>query len=153
MTAANRCHNDNTKLRRSTYREKLVVSGRTFTSDIQAHSCPICGETIVPMTPLLDVERAAAVEIARTGPVDGESFRFMRRVAGIKAADLATLLNVRPATVSAWETTKVPVDRAAWMVLAQLVVEKFKGKASMHERLERIAKGKQPRKRVRLEAA
>jgi DNA-binding XRE family transcriptional regulator len=152
MVAADRCHNDNTKLRRAVHREKLVVSGRTFTSDIQGLSCPTCGETIVPMTPLLEVERAAAVEIARTGPVDGESFRFMRKVSGIKAADLATLLNVRPATVSAWET-KGPVDRAAWMVLAQLVVEKFKGKASMHERLERIAKGKQPRKRVRFEAA
>ena len=153
MVAANRCHNDNTKLRRVIYRERLVVSGRTFACDIQAFACPKCGEQLVSAAPLIEVEHAAAVEIARTGPVDGESFRFLRRGAGIKAVDLATLLNVRPATISAGETGKGEVDRAAWMVLAQLVLEHFKAKTPMHERLERIAKGKPPKKRVRLHAA
>lgn len=87
------------------------------------------------------------------GPVDNESFRFLRKKSGVKAAELAELLGVRPETVSAWETGRSAVNRAAWMVVAQIALDRLEGGAPMRERLEAIAKGRRPKKRVNLSAA
>ncbi len=82
--------------------------------------------TIVTMKNMLRVEQTISLQLALHGIVTGESFRYMRKTVGMRAADLANLLNVRAETVSDWETGKSPVNRAAWGWLASLVAEKAK---------------------------
>lgn len=80
----------------------------------------------VTLDVMLRVEQTISMQLAMYGIVTGESFRYMRKTAGMRASDLATLLDVRAETISDWETGKSPVNRAAWGWLAALVAEKAK---------------------------
>ncbi len=154
MVAANRCHNDNSVLVKGTHAYRQTVSGRVFTGTAPARVCPTCGEKFIAAKDLIALDREVARRIAREGPVDGESFRFMRKALRMKAADLATLLDVTPETVSKWENAKNPVQRAAWMVVAEMVLDEAGNvHAPMKARLDAIARGRRPRKRVKLDAA
>ena len=117
--------------------------------------CPVCGEKVIDGPLLLQKEREVAAALAREGPIDGDSFRFMRTTLRLRAADLAALLDVTPETISKWENGKNPVLRTAWLVVADMAFENADedGRHPLRERLQSLAKGKRARKRVRLDAA
>ncbi len=59
-----------------------------------------------------------ATEMILHGVREAAAVRYLRTAAGMRGADLAKLLHVREATVSAWETGKHPIPMAAWITLA-----------------------------------
>ncbi|MES2645050.1 MAG: helix-turn-helix transcriptional regulator [Myxococcota bacterium] len=89
------------------------------------------------------VIKQVATTLASQGMVSGESFRYLRRALGIRAAEVAEILGVRPATVSDWETGKTRLDRAAWGLLADAVL---RGPAS----LDPLRRRPQPGQTVRV---
>jgi hypothetical protein len=46
---------------------------------------------------------------------------------------------VRPETITRWEKDQVPVDRAAWLTLSELVLERAGRPRALRERMERLA--------------
>ena len=65
--------------------------------------------------------------LAESPESSGEAFRFMRKVAGLRAIDVAELFAVTPETVSRWETDKHPIDRGALVLLGLIVKERAEG--------------------------
>ena len=155
MVARNRCHNDDAILEPGGHLFRREVSGRLFTATVPAKVCPLCGEKVIDGKILLQKEHEIAASLAREGPIDGESFRFMRTTLRLRAADLAVLLDVTPETISKWENGKNPVLRTAWLVVADMALENAApvGRRPLLERLQALAKGKRAKKRVRLDAA
>ena len=98
-------------------------------------------------------ELAIAVELARTGPVHGEAFSWMRRCLGLSARTLAEILDVRHETISRWENGATPVDRAAWLVLGDLVVDRAGAHAPTLERAQWLSSRKRPPARTVVEVA
>jgi DNA-binding transcriptional regulator YiaG len=56
---------------------------------------------------------AVAAELARRGELPAEAFRFVRRILGMKAAELAEILNVTAQTISRRENGKQAIERHA----------------------------------------
>jgi putative zinc finger/helix-turn-helix YgiT family protein len=131
--------------------DRVTVGGRTFTTDVPALRCDACGKTYLDGPSLEAFELAVARELATLGPATWETFRFMRKTLGMRAADLAELLDVTPETVSRWETGKLDVARAAWSTLADVVVERAEGRTRMLDRLRAIKEPKKLAKTVRIE--
>ena len=63
----------------------------------------------------------------------------MRRVLGAKAVDVAELFGVTPETISRWETGRVPFDRAAWITLGTIVLDRLEGSEVTIDRLRAAA--------------
>lgn len=125
-------------------------SGRTLSVVVPTRLDPETGERLVGLEHAKAAELVIATELALHGPVDGKSFRFMRGAIGMKSAELAELLGVRPETVSRWERSVVNVDRAAWMTLGGLVLERVGAPVALRERLEWVKEGKRPPKTMEL---
>jgi putative zinc finger/helix-turn-helix YgiT family protein len=142
---------DREGLLKTTEPDTLTVAGRSFTAAVPAWHCEACGKTYLDGPSLGDFELAVAREIATQGPASGETFRFMRKSIGMRAADLAELLDVTPETVSRWETGKLDVARAAWATLADVVVEHAEGASRMLDRLRTLREPKKLAKALRLE--
>ena len=68
----------------------------------------------------------------------------MRRTLGRSARQLAELIDVRHETISRWENGAAPVDRAAWLVLGDIVFDTIGQHVPMLERASRISSGKKP---------
>jgi hypothetical protein len=153
MVARNRCHNDNTLLVKGEHDFRQVLGDRTFTATLPARVCPKCGEKIVEYKDLHRANVEIVDRLASEGPVSGETFRFMRKLLLMRAQQLALLLDVTPETISKWENGKTPVPRAAWMVVAEMVLDGSGKHTPMRDRLAAVAKGRRPPRRVRLDAA
>src|SRR5712664_363032 len=126
---------------------KRELDGRTFSGDVTATRCEACGETLVPGPAALAFERAVVADLAR-GDVGPQSFRFLRRAAGLQAARLAELLDVTPGTVSRWENGKKPLERRAVALVVALALEAQEKRTTTRELLERLASKRKPSKRV-----
>ena len=131
------------------YTLKRVLDGRTFSADVAATHCEVCGQTRVSGPAALAFERALVADLAR-GEVGPQGFRFLRRAAGLQASRLAVLLDVTPGTVSRWENGKKPLERRAVALLAALALEAQGDRAATKELLERLAARRKPPKRVLL---
>ncbi len=127
-----------------TERETRSVDGRTFVADVPAHVCERCGESVIDYQPLHLFNLAIAGKLAELGASSGEAFKFMRKVIGIKAADLAALLHVVPETVSRWETGQRNVDRGAMVVLGAIVLDQIEGRTSTLDRLRALQEPPRP---------
>jgi DNA-binding XRE family transcriptional regulator len=111
--------------------ERIEVAGKTFTASVLAIKCAACGELYYP------------------GPVL-ESFGFMRRALGLKAVELAELLDVTHETVSRWEHGHQPVERRAVALLSAMVLDRLEGQTTTLDRLKTLLKPKPLPKLVRL---
>jgi DNA-binding transcriptional regulator YiaG len=99
------------------------VGEARFTGTLPAEQCSVCEKKQIAIDDLIRFEHAVARNIARHGPVTGASLRYMRKSIPLAATALAELLRVAPETISRWETGERPVDRAAWLVVRQLLLE------------------------------
>jgi DNA-binding transcriptional regulator YiaG len=99
-----------------------------------------------------DVSLRVAAKLVDLGIATGEAFAYLRRALNLKATELAELLDVRPETISQWENGHVPVNRAAWGVLAALVDHEAGSTRSPIDHL-RAAKNAKTPKRVRVTLA
>ena len=114
------------------------VAGRTYSVD-----APFV-ETEDGLTCSLETARAAELSIAAAiaeGPPSGDGFAFIRKALGFTAARLGELLGVRAETISRWENDASSFDRATWLALGDLALERAGLKTSSLARLERLAVG------------
>ena len=82
--------------------------------------CGACGEIIFSAAELEAQETAAAALFVKRGIRTGEEFKLVRKVAQLKANEVADLLAVRPETVSRWERGEVEIPRAVAFALGEL---------------------------------
>lgn len=83
--------------------------------------CRACGETLFDLAEMKRQERAIAKELAARGVRTSSEFKLVRKVAGLRAVDVAAMLDVTPETVSRWERGTVEIPRAAAYVLGDLL--------------------------------
>jgi transcriptional regulator with XRE-family HTH domain len=67
-----------------------------------------------------------------------ETFKFMRKALGLRAVDIAELLDVAAETLSRWETGQRPVDRASWIAVSAMVLDKLEGRTTTLDRLKAL---------------
>lgn len=113
------------KLRKGTARHGLAVGLHRFGGSLPALVCGACGESIVSARHLATFELGAAMMLASSGRTSPEVFRFMRKAVGLRAADLAELLDVKPETVSRWENGHLPVEGRAFALLGGIVRDRL----------------------------
>ena len=143
-----RCRSTN--LRADLYSYVRQVDGTTFKAEVAATRCGACGEVLISGPGLVAAERALTATLARSA-VGPQGFRWLRRAAGLQAVKLAALLDVSPGTVSRWENGKKPLERRAVALVAALALEANGEPTSTLALLGRLAKGRKPPRRVRLE--
>ncbi|MBI5514883.1 MAG: helix-turn-helix domain-containing protein [Deltaproteobacteria bacterium] len=112
---------------------------RRFTAQLPALRCPRCGEVYLPGPAVGAFDDAVTRALVEAGASDGDALRWLRRAAGLRAADLAALLDVRPETVSRWETEASPAPRAAVYALGTLALASVYGQTAPLERLRALA--------------
>jgi putative zinc finger/helix-turn-helix YgiT family protein len=125
----------------------IVVTG------VQGVKCSACGEGLFSGDELARADLLAAAEVADRGLREGAAFRFMRKVLGFRAEDLASLLDVTEGTISRWENDHAPVDRAAWATLAAMISERLAGQTTTLDRLRASREPQEAHGPVRLRLA
>jgi DNA-binding transcriptional regulator YiaG len=120
--------------------EQLEVAGKTFTAILPITKCVNCGATYISHDALGVLELGTAAELARHGEVSAEAFGFMRRVLGMKASELAELLDVTYETISRWEHGHQPVERRAAALLSAMVLDRVEGRSTILEQLQALLK-------------
>jgi putative zinc finger/helix-turn-helix YgiT family protein len=115
------------------------VGRHTFTAAVPALVCAACGETLVTFAHAKELELAIAARLSEIGAANGAAFKYMRKALGLRAADLAGLLDVTPETVSRWETDRVPLDRRALASMAALVRDARTGSTATLDHLRTLA--------------
>ena len=116
-----------------------TIAGRKLVVDVELGVDPETNEETVSLAEVQRAEIEMAAALADAGPVNGESFAWMRKSLALQSKQLAHLLGVRPETVTRWETATVPVDRAAWLTLGELVLERANRPRDLKQRMERLA--------------
>ena len=128
------------------------IAGRTYHVDVSVHVAAD-GEEIIQARDLTKADLSIAAVIAGEGPVLGETFSWMRRALGLQARQLAELLDVRPESVSRWERGERPMDRAAWLLLAGVVLDRVGLRVAPLEWMAKIAATTQPPRLVDVDAS
>ena len=116
-------------------REERAVAGYTFVAHLPAYVCERCDEAVFDYDALHAFNLAIAGKLAELGASSNDAFKLMRTAIGMRAADLAALLDVAPETISRWETGQRSVDRGALMVLGAIVLDQIEGKTRTLDRL------------------
>lgn len=148
---AKRCFNcKSTELVAAEHEDRIEVAGHKFTRSIPTLRCLKCGEETMKGTDIEAFELEVSAELARHGELPADAFRYLRRTLGMKAADLAELLDVTPETVSRWENAKQAIERRAAALLSSMVLDKLEGRTSTLDRLKALKEPSPLPKLVRL---
>jgi len=134
-----RCPTCGGRVIHSTKDEWVEVAGRRFVASVPAQACARCGGMFVDSGSMAELESAVSCELAKSGPLSGETFRYMRKSLGMRATALAKLLGITAETVSRWENMQRAVDRTAWIVLGALVLEHAGVPPATFERLKLVS--------------
>lgn len=103
---------------------RATIAGIPFERRVSAQKCSTCGEVYLSAGALGDFELSAALAMARAGVRKPEALKFMRKAAGLRAADLGDLLGLTPEHLSRIENGKVPADKRTVALLAALLEDK-----------------------------
>jgi DNA-binding transcriptional regulator YiaG len=133
------------------YSMKREFDGRTYSGEVPATRCNKCDEVLISGPGLGLFERALTAELARSGTIGPQAFRWLRRYAGLKGMDLAALLDVTPMQVSRWENGKKPLERRAIALVSALALEHLEGRTFTRGILESLAAGKKGPRRVKID--
>ncbi len=112
-------------------------------------ACRACRESFLAGADLGRAELLAGAEAMARGLRDGGTFKFIRKALGLRAADLAKLLDVSAETISRWENSHRAAERSVWNTLADLVSDRLQGTKTTLDRLT-APKARIPRQPVRL---
>jgi putative zinc finger/helix-turn-helix YgiT family protein len=134
------CHSD--RIISSIELEDYSFGEVTFSVEMPCVRCEACGETTTAHGDGEKADAAVAHALALNGPMTGAAFRHMRNVLNISRAEMASLLDVAPETVSRWEVEGRPVDRAAWLLLSTIVEEHEAGRTTTLARLRKVTSEK-----------
>lgn len=119
---------DSKDLKKTAVRQEIQVAEHRFETDIPAFVCSSCNESYVTGPDLNRFELMVAAELGKAGEVSGGILRFMRKALGMKAMELAKLLDVSPETVSRWETGAQSIDRRTMTLVAVMITDKLEGR-------------------------
>jgi putative zinc finger/helix-turn-helix YgiT family protein len=139
------------KLKDRLVEEVKTVGDHRFRALVPGQECQACGEGFFETRTLARFDQLVAKEFAEAGVTSGEALRFIRKAAGVPAADFAALLDVRPETVSRWEHDKRPIDRGSYAVLHQLLLDKLAESTATADYLRGLGKAKRLPKTVEVE--
>ncbi len=103
--------------------------------EIVSPTCTKCGTWFDSAADLEHFELSAAEKLVGLGIGAGGILRFARKSLGMRASDLAELLDVTPETISHWENDKGTIDRKAFVVLRDLVRDRLRGRTSTRDQL------------------
>jgi putative zinc finger/helix-turn-helix YgiT family protein len=107
----------------------VVIEGR-------GRRCRACGEILIELTERGRQERLAAERLVARGIRSGVEFKFVRKLAGLQANEVADMFGVRKETVSRWERGEVEIPRTAAFALGAL----FEHPKLARQRLEAFAR-------------
>lgn len=113
---------------------------RVIVDGVRATRCEACGEVYTDGPDLGRAELLAALEAVKAGLRDGPTLNWARRTLGLRAVDLAELLDVAPETVSRWENGHRSADRSVWNTLADLLANAVDGNTATLDLLRQKAK-------------
>ena len=133
-----RCYSCKGQLRAASSEIERTLAGRTFKASIPAIKCTKCGEETYAGADLANIDLAIAGELASHGVATPEAFSFMRRALGMRALELARLLDVAPETVSRWEHGKLPLERGPVALLSAMVLDRIEGRNTTLDRLRAL---------------
>lgn len=122
----------------SRQRDERQVAGFTFAAELTIYRCKSCTEVLFVLSEIGQFEKQIAGWLARKGILSGEAFRFMRKSIGLRASELAPLLDLTSETISRWEKEHRLPDRKAMMVLGALVLEQLAGRDEILKRLQSL---------------
>lgn len=128
--------------------EKLQLGDMSFTANLPAKVCIACSEGTFTGDDLHRFELSVARWLADSGVRSPDTFRFMRKVLGMRAVDLGKLLDIAPETISRWENGAMPVETRAFALLGALVSDRLEGRVNTLERLNAIRTPVKPPKRA-----
>jgi DNA-binding transcriptional regulator YiaG len=118
---------------------RLKLNGRTFAGVCEGWRCESCLSIFYAGPSAEAFEQNCAEWLARYGAAAPDELKFMRKVAGIRAADLARWGGISPETVSRWETGKNAPNRLTLYTLRALVLEALRGEKSIQDTLQALA--------------
>jgi DNA-binding transcriptional regulator YiaG len=124
-----------------TFTHRICVGSICFDGELNSKVCSSCGEHIVDGAMVKKFELMVAQLLADNGQRTPEAFRFMRKVLGLRAVDLAPLIGVGPETISRYETGAREIDPIRFGVLATLVADSLAGR---QDALMRFKAAQQP---------
>lgn len=135
------------------YPLKAKLGGVAFEASVRAQQCQNCGEAFLSGQVLKSFEISAALELARAGVTVPEGLQFMRKVVGLRAIELAELLELTPEHVSRMENGRASADRRTVALLAAMVEDKAAGATRTVDQLRALARPRRVTRRVQIPAA
>lgn len=97
--------------------------------------CSTCDETLFAFAEVERQSRVLAEAIVDRGIQSAADFKFVRKAIGLKAAELAALLDVTAETVSRWERGHIVIPLAVAFTVGEL----YEHPRAARARLERLA--------------
>lgn len=82
--------------------------------------CHACEEILFSDAELQRQEKEAAAVLVERGVRTAKEFKFVRKVAELKATEVAVMLDVAAETISRWESGERPIPRMAAFALGEL---------------------------------
>ena len=128
-----RCHNCKSESSYRPWEGPMKLRGVEYTA--RGEKCRECGEILFSSDEVRRQERIVAAALVVRGIRTGRDFQYVRKIAGLRANELATLLGVRPETVSRWEREEVEIPRATAFALGEL----FEHPKTARQKLEALA--------------
>jgi putative zinc finger/helix-turn-helix YgiT family protein len=116
--------------------ETIEAADMKFAAEVPVDVCAKCGHEYLHGPAMVEFERRVAVELARRGAPMPETFRRLRKALGLRAADLAALLEVRPETISRWENGQTEVDWPSYLLTWWMVEDLLEGRSDTMDKLK-----------------
>src|SRR5436189_3724413 len=91
-----------------------------FEFEVPGQQCKACGEILFKLSEHGRMEQLAAARLVARGIRSGKEFKFVRKLAGFRANEVAEMFGVRKETVSRWERGEVEIPRTAAYALGAL---------------------------------
>lgn len=117
----------------------LTVADVEFATELPGGQCASCSGRAIDGDAAARFELQVAAELVGRGLRSGETFRFMRKALGMKAADLAQVMNVAAETLSRWENDQREVDWPEFLLLGALVDDKLADRTTVLARARALA--------------
>lgn len=112
-----------------------ALGERVFEGTVSGFRCDACGADLYDGPDLERFERLVALCLLTIGISTGAEARFLRKKAGLRAAEFAVMLGVTPETVSHWETGRSQPGLADLAVVVQLAREELERDESSRQLL------------------
>jgi len=120
--------------------------------EITSRTCTRCGTWFDSAGDLEHFELSAAEKLVGLGISAGGILRFARKALGMRASDVADILDVTPETISHWENDRRTIDRKAFVIVRDLIRDRLRGRTSTRDQLAAFRNPKVPKGPLLVEA-